>query len=105
LSFDRDMRALQVEPTATADLQIVRLYYDPRSGHFEATLDLPGSSIARRAPLRFSGTAVETVEAAMLTRPLVRGEIIRQSDIAIARRPKSEAGNDSFSSVSASIGL
>jgi flagella basal body P-ring formation protein FlgA len=105
LSFDRDIRTLQVEPTATAELQIARLSYEPRSGHFEATLDLPGSGIAHRVPLRFSGTAVETVEAAMLTRPLARGEIIRQSDLAIARRPKAEAGNDSFSSVSASIGL
>jgi flagella basal body P-ring formation protein FlgA len=105
LSFDRDMRTLQVEPTVTGDLQIVRLSYEPRSGHFEATLDLPGSGVVRRTPLRFSGTATETVEAAMLVRPLARGEIIRQSDLTTARRPKAEAGNDGFSSVGAAVGF
>lgn len=92
--IDREMRALHVEPTATAPVQIARLTYDPRNGHFEASLELPGSVVARRLPLRFSGTALETVETAVLTRPLARGEVVRQSDVAVERRPKAEISGD-----------
>ena len=76
--LDRELRAMHLEPTATAPLQIARLTYDPRNGHFEASLEIPGSVVARRLPLRFSGTAIETVETAVLTRPIARGEIVRQ---------------------------
>ncbi|MGL4560264.1 MAG: flagellar basal body P-ring formation chaperone FlgA, partial [Afipia sp.] len=40
------------------------------------------------------GTAVETVEAAVLTRAVERNEILRSSDVVIERRPKAEIGND-----------
>jgi flagella basal body P-ring formation protein FlgA len=90
--FDRNPRPLHVESTATAPLQITRLTFEPRTGHFEAALEIPGSTMARRLPLRFSGTAMETVETAILARPLARGEIVRRSDVVMERRPKSEAG-------------
>lgn len=105
VTLDREMRTIHVEPTATAELQIARLSYDARSSHFDAALELPGSSIAQRLPLRFSGTAVETVEAAMLARPLARGEIVRTSDVVIERRPKAEVGNEAFSAVGEAVGL
>ena len=44
--------------------------------------------------LRFTGTAVETVEAAVLTRSIERGEIVKSSDVSVERRPKAEVGND-----------
>jgi flagella basal body P-ring formation protein FlgA len=105
VTLDREMRTIQLEPTATAELQITRLSYDSRSGHFDASLELPGSAIAQRVPLRFSGTVVETVEAAMLARPLARGDIVRRSDLTVERRPKSEAGNESFSAADDAVGL
>ena len=89
--LDRDMRILHVEATATGPLAIARLSFDPRSGQFDAALEIPGSTAARRQPLRFSGKAMETVEIAALVRPLARGEIVRASDIVMERRPKSEA--------------
>jgi flagella basal body P-ring formation protein FlgA len=92
--LDRAPRAVHVESTATAPLRIARLTYDPRSGHFDAVLEIPGSVSARRLPLRFSGTAIETMETAVLTRPLARGEIVRQADIVTERRPKTEIGSD-----------
>jgi flagella basal body P-ring formation protein FlgA len=105
VTLEREMRTIHVEPTATAELQIARLSYDARSGHFDAALELPGSSIARNLPLRFSGTAVETVETAMLTRALARGEIIRRADVVMERRPKSEVGNETFSAANEAVGL
>jgi flagella basal body P-ring formation protein FlgA len=92
--LDREFRALHVEVTATAPLQITRLSFDPRSGQFDAALEIPGSTAARRLPLRFSGKAVETMEIAALTRPLARGEVVRASDVVVERRPKSDAGTD-----------
>jgi flagella basal body P-ring formation protein FlgA len=91
--LDRDMRTLHVEASATEPLQITRLTFDARSGHFEAALEIPGSAVMSR-PLRFSGKAMETVEIASLARPLARGEVVRTSDVVMERRPKSEAGSD-----------
>jgi flagellar basal body P-ring formation protein FlgA len=92
--LDREFRTLQVEAGATGPLQISRMTYDPRTGFFDATLDLPGSAVARQARLRFTGTAVETVEIPMLARPLARGDILRPDDITMERRPKGEASAD-----------
>jgi flagella basal body P-ring formation protein FlgA len=90
VAFDRELRTIHVEPTATAELQIARLAFDPRTGRFSVTLDVPGSAVAHRLPLRFSGTAIETLETAVLVRPLNRGDVIKQSDVALERRPKHE---------------
>jgi flagellar basal body P-ring formation protein FlgA len=92
--LDREFRPLHVDAGATAPLQVARLSFDPRSGQFDALLELPGSTLARSLRLRFSGKAMETVEVAALTRPLVRGEVVRASDVVVERRPKSEAGTD-----------
>jgi flagella basal body P-ring formation protein FlgA len=92
--LDREFRPLHVDAGATAPLQVARLSFDPRSGQFDALLELPGSTLARSLRLRFSGKAMETVEVAALTRPLARGEVVRASDVVVERRPKSEAGTD-----------
>ena len=47
-----------------------------------------------RASWRYTGTAVETVEAAVPTRALNRGDIVKASDFAIERRPKSEFASE-----------
>lgn len=103
--LDRELHPLHVESTATAPLQTARLTFDPRSGRFEAALEIPGSTTARRLPLRFSGTARETVETAVLARPLARGEIVRHSDIVIEHRPKAEAGSDIAGDAARVVGL
>ena len=50
----------------------------------------------QRAPtkLRFTGTAIETVEAAVLARSVERNEILKSSDVITERRPKAEVGSD-----------
>ena len=89
---------------AAEEIQVARLYLDPRTGRFTAMMELPGSTVARQMPLRFTGTAVETVDAAILTRPLNRGEAIKPSDVITERRPKTEAGGD-FIVVESVVGL
>lgn len=90
ITFDRELRTVHVEPTVTGDLQIVRLVFDPRTGRFSVAFELPGSAVAQRLSLRFSGTAVETLETAVLVRPLNRGDVIKPGDVAFERRPKHE---------------
>jgi flagella basal body P-ring formation protein FlgA len=103
--LDREFRTLHVEANATAPLQVARLAFDPRSGQFDAALEIPGSTVARQLPLRLSGKALETVEITALARPLARGEVIRASDIVVERRPKSEAGGDVSGDAGRSVGM
>lgn len=103
--LDRELRPMHVESTVTAPLQVARLSFDPRSGHFDVQLELPGSAIARRLPLRFSGTASETMETATLARPMARGEIVRRSDIAIERRPKADVNGEFLGDAGRIVGL
>lgn len=104
ITFDRDLRTIHVENTATEELQVARLNLEPRTGRFTVALELPGSAIARRSGLRFSGTAVETVEATVLTRALNRGEVIKPADVTKERRPKADTAIESVTAETA-IGL
>ena len=94
VAFDREVRALHVEASATADLLIARMNVEPRTGRFDISLEIPGSAAARRLPLRFTGTVTETIETATLTRAIGRGDTIRDSDVTVERRPKAEVASD-----------
>ena len=89
LALDRPLYSLHVEASLTAELIVTRLNVDPRSGRFDAIFELPGSA-ARRLPMRITGTVNETVEVAVLTRTLARGDVIKSSDFAVERRRKAE---------------
>jgi flagella basal body P-ring formation protein FlgA len=102
--LDRNVRVLHVENTVTAELAIVRLNVEPRTGRFDVAFELPASVAARRLPLRFTGTATELVPAATLARSLRPGEVVRQADVVVARRPKLEVGADAIAAEQA-IGL
>ena len=101
---DRDIRVMHVEAGATSDLMVTRMNVEPRTGRFDISFELPGSAAARRLPLRFTGTARETIEVATLTRSLRQGEVVKGSDVTIERRPKAEAGLEGVSPEQA-IGL
>lgn len=104
ITFDRDVRTIHVEPNAAEDLQVARINIDQRTGRFNVVFELPGSSAARRMPLRFSGTAIETLEATVLVRSLNRGEIIKPTDLAIERRPKADSSGE-YVGAEGAIGL
>jgi flagella basal body P-ring formation protein FlgA len=92
VTFDRDVHNLSVEPNATGDLQVLALTYDPRTARFDVTFDLPSSAALHRQPARYSGTAIETVAAVAVEHPVEHGEVLRESDLTILRRPKTEGG-------------
>ncbi len=99
LSFDRELRAIQLESNANADLSLARFSYEPSSRRFDVTFEL-GSGRA----WRYTGTAVETIEAAIPSRALARGEVISASDIVIERRPRTEFSNEPPAPVSEVVG-
>src|SRR5262249_31322599 len=69
---------------------------EPRNGRFDVSFDLPGSAAARRLPLRFTGSVAETFEAVVLVRPIAAGELIKASDVALARPPQSEGARNAI---------
>ena len=87
IMFDRDVRPIQFEANAVPELSLARLSYEPSSRRFDIAFELANGA---HGSWRYTGSAVETMEAAVPVRAFARGEVIKASDIAIERRPKSE---------------
>jgi flagellar basal body P-ring formation protein FlgA len=94
LSFDRDVHDLRLEASNTGAMEAVSVRYEPRNGRFDVSFEIASDSAVAPMRLRFTGTAVETVEAAVLLRNIERNEVIKSSDVVVERRPKSELGGD-----------
>jgi flagella basal body P-ring formation protein FlgA len=94
LTFDRDVQTLQLDASSSGALQPVSARYDQRSGRFDVGFEIANDAGSAPAKLRFTGIAIETVEAAVLARGIERNEVIKSSDVVIERRPKAEVGND-----------
>jgi flagella basal body P-ring formation protein FlgA len=97
LTFDRDLGDIKLEAANSGALQPASVRYEPRGNRFDVTLEIANENIAAPTRLRFTGTAIETVEAAVLARGVERNEVIKSSDVVIERRPKAEAGSDAAS--------
>jgi flagellar basal body P-ring formation protein FlgA len=88
VEFDGDVHTLNVEPNATGELQVLSLVYNPRTTRFDVTFDLPSSAVLSRQRSRFTGTAIETIDAVTVDHTVERGEVLKASDLTIQRRPK-----------------
>jgi flagella basal body P-ring formation protein FlgA len=102
--FERELRAIQVEPSAKGTLHVARINFDARSGRFDATLEVP-TGAANRALLRLSGRAAATVDVVTVLRPIDRGAILKDSDVLVERRPRAEITRDIVSDSSQVIGF
>jgi flagella basal body P-ring formation protein FlgA len=94
LTFDHDVQSLQLDAANTGALQPVSARFDARSGRFDVTFSIANDSNMSATKLRFTGTAIEMVEAAVLARPVERNEVLKSSDVLVERRPKAEVGTD-----------
>jgi flagella basal body P-ring formation protein FlgA len=94
LSFDRDPGDIRLDAANTGSLQATSVRYEPRSSRFDVTLEISNETGAAPAKLRFTGTAIETVEAAVLARNVESKEVLKSSDVVVERRPKAEVGVD-----------
>jgi flagella basal body P-ring formation protein FlgA len=88
--LDAGEASLHLASEITGALVLTRFVIDPRSGRFEASLDADGRSSAA-APLRVTGSAVETVDVAVPSRALGRGDILSASELRTERWPRMQA--------------
>lgn len=102
LTYDRELRAIYLDTAATGELSLTRLSYDAYNRRFDAVFEL---SSGGRTQFRFAGLAVESVEAAVTTRALARGEIVKAGDIVVERRAKSEFANEPPAPAAEVVGL
>jgi flagella basal body P-ring formation protein FlgA len=90
VTFDRGITDMRLDASNTGALQPVATRYDARSGRFDIAFEISNDNNPSPTKLRFSGTAIETVEVAVLTRDIDRNDTLKASDVALERRPKAE---------------
>lgn len=94
LTFDRDVQDLRLDASNTGAMQATAIRYEPRNNRFDVTFEIANDSVSTPTRLRFTGSAIETVEAAVLSRNVERNEVLKGSDVVVERRPKAEVGPD-----------
>jgi flagella basal body P-ring formation protein FlgA len=94
VTLDRDAGPLQLDAANRGDLTPVATRFDTRNARFDVVFEVINAATAAPTRLRFTGVAYETVQTAVLTRSVDRGEVLKTSDLVIERRPKSEVGTD-----------
>src|ERR1700736_1674928 len=94
MTFDRDVLDLRLDASNSGAMQATSARFDPRSGRFDVTFEIANDNVSTPTRLRFTGSAIETVEAAVLARGIGRNEVIKASDVVVERRPKAEVGGD-----------
>jgi flagellar basal body P-ring formation protein FlgA len=94
LTFDRDIGDVRLEASSTGALQPVSVRFEPRNSRFDVSFEVANENNTLPARLRFTGIAIETVEAAVLTRNVERNDVLKSSDVVTERRPKAEVGGE-----------
>lgn len=102
--FARDIQAMYVDPATKADPRVTHINFDARTGRFDATLEVPAST-GPRSVLQISGRAIAMAEVATVTRSIDRGGILKDTDILMERRPRSEVGRGIVTAREQAIGL
>jgi flagella basal body P-ring formation protein FlgA len=97
LTFDREVQDLRLDAAYSGAMQAAAARFEPRTGRFDVSFEIVNEASGNPTRLRFTGTAVETIDAAVLTRNIDRNELLKSSDIVIERRTKAEIGNDAAS--------
>ena len=90
VTFDRGISDMRLEASNTGALQPVATRYDARGGRFDISFEINNDNNPAPTRLRLTGTAIETIEVAVLTRDIDRTETLKSSDVAQERRPKAE---------------
>jgi len=97
LTFDRDPGEIRLDAAHSGELRPLTVRYDTRNNRFDVTIEIANEAGTAPAKFRFTGTAIETVETAVLARGVERNEVIKSADVVVERRPKAEVGTDAAS--------
>jgi flagellar basal body P-ring formation protein FlgA len=95
---------LTVETSAIEPVQVRNLSYNGTSGRFEATFVVPGSRALELTPAAVTGTVADIVRAPVLTRAVLKGDVITAADLSLERRRRSDLGQDVVSDADKLIG-
>ena len=93
INFDRDVADLRLDASNTGAMLATSARYEPRNGRFDVTFQIDNDN-GNPTQLRFTGSAIETVEVAVLTRNVERTDILKSADVVVERRPRAEVGSD-----------
>jgi flagella basal body P-ring formation protein FlgA len=93
LTFDRDVADLRLDASNTGAMLATSARYEPRNGRFDVTFQIANDN-GNPTQLRFTGSAIETVEVAVLTRNVERSDMLKSADVVVERRPRAEVGSD-----------
>lgn len=104
VSFAGELRAMYVDPSTQGVPRVASIDFDARTGRFDATLEIPGGA-GKRSMMRLFGRAAATVEVATVNRTIEHGGVLKDSDVQIDRRPRSEIGRDVVTSRDQVIGF
>ncbi|TVR07243.1 MAG: flagella basal body P-ring formation protein FlgA [Salinarimonadaceae bacterium] len=94
LRFDGEAPTLVVAPDVTEAVAVVDMRLDTTSRRLSAMVYVGPDANRRRAQAMVSASVLETVEIAILNRPIERGEVVGQSDVTIERRPRGSVPQD-----------
>jgi flagella basal body P-ring formation protein FlgA len=103
--LDNEVRTFDVEASATGELAVAHLSYEPRTTRFDIAFELPGSLVARRMSLHFTGSLTETFETVVPTHEIAQGQVLNVADLAIERRPKSNLSSSTLTTIEQAQGL
>ena len=105
VSFDQPVQDLKFDASTSGTLAPTSIRLDPRSGRFDVTFELGHANGTSPTKLRYTGTAIEMIEALVLTRNIDRNEMIRAADLQIERRARAELGGAEPASREFAVGM
>ncbi|MGV7211965.1 flagellar basal body P-ring formation chaperone FlgA [Bradyrhizobium sp. UFLA05-112] len=97
VTFDRGISDVRLDASNTGALQATATRYDARSGRFDLTFEINNENSLAPTKLRLTGTAIETVEVAVLSRDIDRTEMLKSSDVVLERRPRADVQGEAAS--------
>lgn len=97
--LDMPAPTLHIDPAAYGPLMPVRANFNARNGRFDLFFQSGDSHV------RLTGTAHEAHDVVVLTRAVGRGDILRDSDLVVEKRPKIELQADTIRDLAAAVGM
>lgn len=94
--FEGTSPSLTLPQDLKGELVAGDLLLDRRSRRLAATVWIGSSPTERRASLRVTGTLVDLVDVAVLTRSLDRGETVKVADVSVEKRPRDAVSSDAL---------
>jgi len=94
---DTPLQPMHIDPAETAPLMPLRMNFD--RGRFDIVFKNDDREV------RITGTASEAYDTLVATRSLNRGDILRESDMAIEKRSKTEIQGEPIRDLSAAVGM